>query len=80
MALRAQSEYTWCMCGLSRVPGEYSLAMHATTVVPPGDLVLADAFMALIASRIQTTSVLPLLYAVQLINVDGVENPTECLT
>ena len=54
--------------------------MHATTVVPSDDLVLANTFMALTALHIQTTSVLPLQYAIPLINVDGVEKPTECLT
>ena len=35
-------------------------AMHAVTVVPTADFVLASTFMALNALRIQTTSVLPL--------------------
>ena len=54
--------------------------MHATTVVPTGDLILTDTFMALTASHVQATSLLPLPYAIQLITVDGVENPTECVT
>ena len=44
------------------------------------DFVLADIFIAFTALRIQTTSVLPLQYDIHLIDVDGVENPTECLT
>ena len=54
--------------------------MHGVTVVLTDDVVRADTFMILAALLIQTTSVYPLEYLRQVIDVDGVENPTECLT
>ena len=54
--------------------------MRAVVGVPTDDLGPTDTFMILTSFIMQTTSVLPLNFALHITDVDSVADPTECMT